>query len=50
MFALLVLDLSLELLHSSTGDALPLYGGLGLQVMLLHPFYMFFLHSPTLAV
>lgn len=45
MLALLILDFSFELLHSSTGDALPLYGGLGLQVMLLHPLHILSLHT-----
>lgn len=45
VLALLILDLSFELLHSSTGDALALYGGLGLQVMLLHPLHILSLHT-----
>ena len=50
MLALLVLDLSLELLDSSTGDALSLYGGLSLQVMLLNPFYILLLYNPYIGL
>ena len=45
MLGLLLFDLSLELLHSGTGDALPLYGGLGLLVVLLHPLHILYLNA-----
>ena len=49
MFALLILDFSFELLDSSTGDTLPLYGGLCFQIMLLHPLNILRLRRHTSA-
>lgn len=45
MFALLLLDLSLELFHSRSSDPFSLYGGLCLQVMLLYAIYILLLHT-----
>ena len=48
MFAFLILDLSLELFHSRSGNSLPFYGCLGLPIMFFYTVYILLLHAGTL--